>query len=115
VRFICNGGCPKDRLLKTPDNEPGLNYLCAGFRSFFNYVDRPMKMMAALLRAQRAPAEIMRLLADQPTLREVPPGAPCPCGSGRSVEECHRAPGGFVPPNHSQPPPSKLTPPRKRH
>src|SRR5205085_265786 len=27
VRFVCNGGCPKDRILLTPDGEPGLNYL----------------------------------------------------------------------------------------
>ena len=115
VRFICNGGCPKNRLLRTPDNEPGLNYLCAGYRAFFNYVDRPMKLMAALLHAQRAPAEIMRLLAGQPSLRETPPGAACPCGSGKPVDECHRAPGGYIPPNHQQPPPSKVQPTRKRH
>lgn len=115
VRFICNGGCPKDRLLRTPDNEPGLNYLCAGFRSFFNYIDQPMKIMAAYMRLGRAPAEVMRLMAKQPGLRETPAGEPCPCGSGRVVEECHRAPAGFIPPNHQQPPPSKITAGRKRH
>lgn len=115
VRFICNGGCPKNRLLKTPDNEAGLNYLCAGYRAFFNYIDRPMKVMAALLHAQRAPAEVMRLYASQPTLRETLPGALCPCGSGRLVEQCHRAPGGYVPPGHHQPPPSKSAANKKRH
>jgi uncharacterized protein len=115
VHFICNGGCPKDRLLKTPEGEQGLNYLCAGFRSFFNYVDRPMRLMAALLRAQRAPAEVMRLLADQPTLRETPQGAPCPCGSGKIVDECHRSMKGYIPPNHTQPPPAKIQVAKKRH
>src|SRR5690606_32764767 len=63
VRFACHGGCPKDRFIHTPDGEPGLNYLCAGYKAFFNHVDRPMKIMATLLRQRRAPAEIMTLLA----------------------------------------------------
>jgi uncharacterized protein len=59
VRFICNGGCPKDRILTTPDGEPGLNYLCEGFKAFFNHIDRPMKIMANLILHHRPPAEIM--------------------------------------------------------
>ncbi len=61
VRFICNGGCPKDRLARAPDGEPGLNYLCAGYRAFFTHIDRPMRVMAGLLRQGRAPAEIMSM------------------------------------------------------
>jgi uncharacterized protein len=62
VRFACNGGCPKDRFLTTPDGEPGLNYLCEGYRDFFSHVDRPMRIMADLLRRRRPPAEIMALV-----------------------------------------------------
>ncbi len=51
VRFACNGGCPKDRFLTTPDGEPGLHYLCAGYQRFFRHVDRPMRVMAALVRS----------------------------------------------------------------
>jgi len=61
VRFVCNGGCPKNRFIQTPDGEPGLNYLCQGYRAFFNHIDRPMRFMAAELRAGRAPANIMRV------------------------------------------------------
>ncbi len=53
VRFMCNGGCPKNRILKTPDGEPGLNYLCEGYRAFFNHIDQPMKMMAMLINLRR--------------------------------------------------------------
>jgi uncharacterized protein len=65
VRFICNGGCPKNRIRRTPDGESGLNYLCAGYKAFFKHVDEPMKMMAMLLRMGRPPADIMGILARQ--------------------------------------------------
>jgi uncharacterized protein len=65
VRFACNGGCPKDRLLTTADGEPGLNYLCDDFKAFFGHIDPPMRTMASLLQARRAPAEIMQMLADK--------------------------------------------------
>jgi len=66
VRFVCNGACPKDRVLKTPKGEPGLNYLCDGYKAFFTHIDQPMRIMAQLLRAGRAPAEIMQLGATPP-------------------------------------------------
>ncbi len=50
VRFACNGGCPKDRFLVTPDGDPGLHYLCEGYQLFFRHIDEPMKVMAGLLR-----------------------------------------------------------------
>ena len=50
VGFACKGECPKNRFLTTPEGEPGLNYLCAGYRAFFRHVDRPLKIMAGLLR-----------------------------------------------------------------
>lgn len=60
VRFACHGGCPKDRFITTPDGEPGLNYLCTGFKIFFHHIDKPMRMMSQLLKQDRAPAEIMK-------------------------------------------------------
>jgi len=59
VRFVCNGGCPKNRILHTPDGEPGLNYLCEGYKVFFSYIDRPMRIMAVELAAGRPPANII--------------------------------------------------------
>lgn len=64
VRFACNGECPKHRFARTPDGEPGLNYLCAGYKAFFHHVDPYMKLMVRELRAGRAPANVMRLVAE---------------------------------------------------
>ena len=50
VRFACNGGCPKDRIATTPDGDPGLNHLCAGYQAFFRHIGGPMQVMADLLR-----------------------------------------------------------------
>jgi uncharacterized protein len=52
VRAICNGGCPKNRFLETHDGEPGLNYLCAGYKRFFNYCQPFVSEVAALWRQQ---------------------------------------------------------------
>lgn len=35
--FACYGECPKRRFLRAPDGQIGLNYLCAGFRVFFDH------------------------------------------------------------------------------
>jgi uncharacterized protein len=95
VRFACHGGCPKNRFIETPDGEPGLNYLCAGYKAFFTHVDPAMRTMAALLRQERAPAEVMHILANeamaqlQQTFANSKPNDPCPCGSGRRFKHCH--------------------------
>ncbi len=94
VRFVCNGGCPKDRILLTPDGEPHLNYLCDGYKAFFSHIDQPMRRMASELQAGRAPANIMYYLAQeerelQRRLAHTGRNDPCPCGSERKFKKCH--------------------------
>ncbi len=47
--FACNGECPKNRFLKTPDGQPGLNYLCGGNRRFFEYAEPYLRQIVAQL------------------------------------------------------------------
>ena len=56
---VCHGECPKNRILRTTDGEPGLNYLCEGYRQFFTHVAPYMDFMKAELEAGRAPANVM--------------------------------------------------------
>jgi uncharacterized protein len=94
VRFACHGGCPKDRFITTPDGEPGLNYLCAGFKAFFHHVDGAMRFMGNELAHGRPPANIMAYMARQDAALQAAFAAagrndPCPCGSGRKFKQCH--------------------------
>ena len=57
--FACHGECPKNRLLTDCYGEPGLNYLCSGYRQFFAHVAADMDFMKAEIDAGRAPANIM--------------------------------------------------------
>ncbi len=93
VRFACHGGCPKDRFISAPDGEPGLNYLCAGYKAFFHHIDGPMREMCNLLAQGRAPAEVMAGYAS----RDAALGRndPCTCGSGRKWKHCHGSASGI--------------------
>ncbi len=87
VRFACNGGCPKDRFLDTPDGEPGLHYLCEGYQLFFRHVDEPMRLMADLLRRGRDATGLRDWYARADAKRD--PAAPCTCAGGSTWGACH--------------------------
>ena len=57
--FACNGECPKNRIARSADGEPGLNYLCAGYRRFFEHIAPYMDFMKNELENQRPPANVM--------------------------------------------------------
>ena len=91
VLFACYGECPRNRFLQTPDGEPGLHYLCAGYRQFFTHIREPMAEMANLLRHGRPAADVMSLCAERDRARYAAAGRndPCPCGSGKKFKRCH--------------------------
>jgi len=45
----CQGGCPKHRFVKTNYDEPGLHYLCAGYKKFFLHIRKYLRVMTQLL------------------------------------------------------------------
>jgi len=90
VRTMCNGGCPKDRIIPVPDGAAGLNYLCAGYKRFFSYCREYTRQMAALRFSGQPVEGMMRLLRDT-EVRDRPAvgrNDPCPCGSGRKYKRC---------------------------
>jgi uncharacterized protein len=84
--FACNGECPKNRILLTPEGEPGLNWLCEGLRAFFAHTEGRLRRMAAILARGGEAAEIMPLLAEE--ARTTGRNDPCPCGSGEKYKRC---------------------------
>lgn len=89
VRAMCNGGCPKNRFIRTPDGAPGLNYLCAGYKRFFNHCWPFVTAVAS--QWQRQTAERHKPPTQPPDARMSPtPGRndPCPCGSGKKYKKC---------------------------
>jgi uncharacterized protein len=86
---LCNGGCPKDRILRTPDGEAGLNYLCAGYKRFFTHCKPFLEELSALQPGQitQKPAPSHSTMRTQPRPR-TGRNDPCPCGSGKKYKRC---------------------------
>ncbi len=87
VRFLCHGGCPKDRFRDDAYGEPGHNYLCASYLVFFRHVLPSMEAMKTLIEANRPPAEIMLSYSVEDAARGR--NDACTCGSGRKFKRCH--------------------------
>jgi uncharacterized protein len=49
VLAACQGGCPKDRFARTYYDEPGLHYLCPGYKQFFHHIRKYLHVMTTLL------------------------------------------------------------------
>lgn len=114
VLEMCNGGCPKDRFIKTPDGETGLNFLCAGYKRFFEHC-RPFVLKVAEINREAMEEfeknphrwekafpfkpEVEKHYGPEPIqfdkpetikskMKKIGRNAPCPCGSGRKYKKC---------------------------
>ena len=89
----CWGECPKNRLLRTPDGEPGLNYLCPGLKRFFAHAVPTAEKLAAQLRAepvtpQQGCKPVMRRMTAAAWLLQVMLGGLCmTAGSAHAADE----------------------------
>lgn len=91
VRFACNGECPKHRFQRTPEGEEGLNYLCAGYKLFFNHVAPYMRYMANELKQHRSPTTVMKWSMEKDSgfpNHDIGRNDDCPCGSGKKYKKC---------------------------
>ena len=50
---LCWGECPKNRMVRTPDGETGLNYLCPGMKKFYAHIQREMPTILDRIRKER--------------------------------------------------------------
>ncbi|MNC64130.1 Anaerobic sulfatase-maturating enzyme [compost metagenome] len=59
-RFACHGECPKNRFMTAPNGEPGLNYLCPGYKKYFRHLTPYMNAMAQLISHNQPASLIMQ-------------------------------------------------------
>lgn len=91
VRFLCNGGCPKNRINKTPDGEDGLNYLCDGFKKIFHHMDPYLSFLSQQYKSGVPIPRIMNYFNTHPTKfigKEPGRNDLCYCGSGKKFKQC---------------------------
>lgn len=77
VLSMCNGECPKNRFVPGEHEGEKLNYLCPGYRLFFNHCRPFVQAVADRWRQQGSP------ITGRTARNE-----PCPCGSGRKYKKC---------------------------
>jgi uncharacterized protein len=65
VLAACRGGCPKHRFMKTSLGEPGMHYLCPGYKKFFRHIRKYLRAIAQLLE-NGLPASLVMDAVDGP-------------------------------------------------
>ena len=87
VLAMCQGECPKNRFMLTPKGQPGMNYLCAGYKMFFRHCAPFVQAVAHQWREQHRQAPTGSG-AVPPPIPKVGRNQPCPCGSGKKYKNC---------------------------
>ena len=62
ILAACRGGCPKHRFVETIYDEPGLHYLCQGYRKFFLHIRRYLQVITQLLEHGRPASYVMDVI-----------------------------------------------------
>ncbi|NNN18610.1 MAG: anaerobic sulfatase maturase [Acidimicrobiaceae bacterium] len=93
VLSFCNGGCPKDRFIKTPDGEDGLNYLCEGYRSYYSHLQPELEGILGFYKKGMSPQAIMAEIekseiSARAKWKTASRNDTCPCGSGKKYKHC---------------------------
>ena len=99
VRDMCNGECPKNRFIQTSEGEPGLNYLCTGYKRFFTRCQPFVQEVASQWRRQTLELDQQAPLKQANHVRthhrtfartapKIGRNDPCPCGSGLKYKKC---------------------------
>lgn len=59
VKALCQGGCPKHRIMALPDEKHKHNYLCASYKHFFTHTAPLMQAMCQIIQRGGIAADIM--------------------------------------------------------
>lgn len=70
VLAACQGGCPKHRFAKSHFGEPGLQYLCAGYKKFFLHIRKYLRVMTTLLENGLSPSYVMEAVKGPLLIRQ---------------------------------------------
>ena len=70
VLAACQGGCPKHRFETTYYDEPGLQYLCAGYKKFFLHIRKYLRAMATLLENGLPASRVMEAIKGPLVIRQ---------------------------------------------
>jgi len=62
---MCWGGCPKHRFATSPYGEPGLHYMCGGYKTFFMHIRKYLRPITQLLQ-NNLPASMIMQAFDGP-------------------------------------------------